>query len=474
MTRKRIALIGYPSDYFQSFGEALEQSGFEVYWVHSSRSAAKDHFAKFPPTPDRILDTTQGFQIGQCDYESAKRHLAELESPAGPRINDVILMDRILREHEYGFALCYVNHLRETLTQYFTKYSITLVSSGRDTALQLIAMLVCKKLGIAWVAPTRVRVPHDMYMFGSGHETADLIRIRPTTQQDRLWAEKFLTDFMVRAPKGLLKAATTNFSDVLRMSPRHARVFWSLLTKSVVDRGNRFSRFTIGRIVGKYVTRRANLVRFKLSPPYSRENSSPFCLYALHTQPESSIDVSGSFFSDQTALITFIARSLPISHELYVKIHPTDVDGKSLSFYRRIAAIPGVRLINYDANSRELIQRASIVFALTGTAGYEAGLLGRPVVTFARNFYNKMPTVHYCSSPPELPALIGTLLCAETPNDVRERLIDFLADIKAQSFEGEVNRMYQPNAAQLNEQDLRNLQLAYSTVYDVVASGIGP
>jgi len=220
-----------------------------------------------------------------------------------------------------------------------------------------------------------------------------------------------------------------------------------------------------------YLRRRANMLRFTLFPPYSQPGTAPFCLYALHTQPESSIDVAGSYFSDQAALITFIARSLPVTHELYVKIHPTDVDGKSLSFYRRISALPGVRLINFDVNSRDLLERASIVFALTGTAGYEAGLMGKPVVTFANNFFNAMPTVQYCGAPPELPALINSLIGAGTPRDLRQRLVEFLADLKAQSFAGEVNRMYQPNADQLSAEDLRNLRIAYDTVYDALAAG---
>jgi len=82
-----------------------------------------------------------------------------------------------------------------------------------------------------------------------------------------------------------------------------------------------------------YLRRRFNMNVFKGFPPHSSVGEGPFCLYASHTQPESSIDVAGSYFADQIALINFISRSLPVSHELYVKIHPTDVDGKSFLFY---------------------------------------------------------------------------------------------------------------------------------------------
>src|SRR5207249_203047 len=134
--------------------------------------------------------------------------------------------------------------------------------------------------------------------------------------------------------------------------------------------------------------------------------------------------------SDQFALITLIARSLPVSHDLYVKIHPTDVDGRSLSWFRRIAAIPGVRLINYDVSSRALVERASIVFTLTGTIGYEAALLGKTVITFAKNFYNGLPTVRYCDTPTGLPSLIAASLEHHPTADLDERAIEFLTELK--------------------------------------------
>jgi capsule polysaccharide export protein KpsC/LpsZ len=71
---------------------------------------------------------------------------------------------------------------------------------------------------------------------------------------------------------------------------------------------------------------------------------------------------------------------LPVTHELYV-MHPADMDGKTLAFYRTIARIPGVRLIDYGVDSRRLVAGSDIVFTLTGTIGCEAALLGKPVIT---------------------------------------------------------------------------------------------
>jgi hypothetical protein len=471
MSQKRIALIGYsPADYFYTFCLALESSGFEVFWVHSCQSASNNHKSKLCTPPARILDTTENFRTDFLNKEICRKELLELESAGGPRINDIILMDRILKNKSYTFALCYLSHLQEVLTKFFISNRIALVSSGRDTALSLISMLVCRKLKIPWIVPTRVRIPRDMYMFTSGHETASVLDIRPPTREDRVWAEDFLKNYRSTRSEPVLKVATRTFSDVIKLVPTHSKVFWGLVKASFIDHHNDYSRYTITLIIWMYLKRRFNLFAFKLFPPYSSVGQKLFCLYALHTQPESSIDVASSFFSDQTALITVISRSLPVTHELYVKIHPTDVDGHSLLFYKRIARLPGVRLINYNVDSRDLVQRATIIFTLTGTIGYEAALMGKNVVTFANNYYNQMPTVHYCDAPPKLQALIGSLLNSKPRENINDSTISFLANLKAKSFRGEFNRMYLAAQDQLTTQDLKTLQDAYNAVYACVVS----
>ncbi|MGH8221522.1 MAG: hypothetical protein ACREQZ_00980 [Woeseiaceae bacterium] len=473
MDKKRIALIGYSPGYFQSFAQALEHSGFEVYWVHSLSSAAKYQVRALSTPPARVLDTTEKFIPSLHAIENCKQTLAALESAEGPKINDIILMDRILRRKAHVFALYYLHHLQRVLLKFFTENSIKLVSSGRDTALQMMSMLVCRKEAIPWVVPARLRIPIEMYMFASGHQTASIVNIRAVTNEDRAWAEEFIGSFKAKPSRPALKSAARTFTDVLKMTPRHAKLFVSLLKSSTSDKGNDYSRYTILRILWMYLRRRLNMMCFKAFPPYSSVGERPFCLYALQTQPESSIDVVGSYFSDQIALITFISRSLPVSHELYVKIHPTDVDGKSLWFYRRIAKLPGVRLLNYDVDARDLMERSSIIFTLSGTIGYEAALIGKSVVTFARNYYNRMPTVHHCESPPRLPALVESLLNATPPDNLREQIIDCLADLKAQSFHGEVNRMYLPEGKQLTREDLKSLQAAYDSLYSRLTSPAG-
>jgi len=462
---KRIALVRYQPDYFQPFSSALASCGFEVYWVNSHRSQHVRLTTRSGVPESHSVDTTARFNPNAVDMRTCRAALATLESSRGPRVHDIILMDRVLRRQPTDVALRYLHHLQRVLTDYFSDNSISLISSGRDTALSLMSMLVGRHLGIPWVVPTRLRIPRELYAFSSSHETGDLIRFRSAGERDRAWARDFLRTFRASAMSPAIGKSARGFGDVLRLLPDHWRAFRQELSASLDDRGNRYARHSVGRLIAMYAARRRNMLSYTVFRPYSAPGAGPYVLYALHTQPESSIDVAGSYFSDQIALVTFIARSLPVTHELYVKVHPADMDGKTLAFYKTIARIPGVRLIDYGVDSRGLVAGADIVFTLTGTIGYEAALLGKPVITFANNYFNRFPGVYRCEAPPTLRELISNVLSTQASSSDDDRTVDVLADLRANAFEGEVNRNYGVDSAPLSAEDLANLQVAYDTLY---------
>lgn len=471
MTSRRIALVRYTPDYFLSFGQALETAGFEVFWINSLRSdCCSLQEAGVPDT--HWLDTTAEFRPEDMALDECRERLGALERGAGgPRIYDIIMMDRLLRKKPADFAIRYLAHLEKTISAFLTGRRIELVTSGRDTALQLLTMLVCRRLGIPWVVPTRARIPQELYGFCQQHDTESLISFRPVSTDDRVWAAACLTRFQERALKPALKKSARNFMDVVRLLPRHAEAFLYEFRKSREDKGNDYARYTLPDLIVMYVRRRLNMLAYKFFPFCQTSGQTPFALYALHTQPESSIDVVGSYFSDQIHLVRTIARSLPATHELYVKVHPTDVDGREPAFYHQLAAIPGVRLIDHRVDSWDLLQRTSLLFALTGTIAYEAGLLGRPAIVFARNFFNRLPTVHYCSSPPDLPALIDRILSQELPVNLEEQQIEFLAHLRTCCFDGEVNRTYGASSSPLRIADLASLRDAYCGLAQKLVAG---
>lgn len=158
-----------------------------------------------------------------------------------------------------------------------------------------------------------------------------------------------------------------------------------------------------------------------------------FCYYQLHLEPEIAISVLAPFQSDQTVLIRQIARSLPAGFKLYVREHRDMVGFRPRSFYQKIKNIPNVRIISPEIDLFELMEKAKLVTAITSTAGFEAALLGKPVITFGDVFYNVLSSVKRCCAIEDLPQLIKNQL--EKTEDNRGELTNFVAALIEESVE---------------------------------------
>jgi hypothetical protein len=178
--------------------------------------------------------------------------------------------------------------------------------------------------------------------------------------------------------------------------------------------------------------------------------------------------VVASFFSDQHTLITQIARSIPATHELYVKPHQDHVGGLSRRELMALKAIPGVRLIEPNQKSHDLIMRAAVVLTPTGTMAFEAALHGVPSVIFAPEFFRKVPGVHFCETPTALPELL-TRLIHEARLDRDEEIVQFLASIFASSFVGRQTNYL----GEFSDDELHDLHVSYDILYDCLHESAG-
>ena len=88
------------------------------------------------------------------------------------------------------------------------------------------------------------------------------------------------------------------------------------------------------------------------------------------------------YATNQVALLNELALSLPADVQLVVKEHIYALHGRPKGFYENIKAIPNVTLMHPAVSSLELIRRADLVCVITSSAGYEAAVLGKPVVHF--------------------------------------------------------------------------------------------
>lgn len=158
-----------------------------------------------------------------------------------------------------------------------------------------------------------------------------------------------------------------------------------------------------------------------------------FAFFPLQYQPEASTLLYASFYADQLWLIKQIARSLPIHYKLYVKEHPMMFGYRPRRYYKELKKIPNVKLIKPGAATFDIIKNADLVTINTSTAGWEAILFKKPVITFGDAFYNELPMVKKCGAVKDLPQIVKNQL--ENFNYDEKSLIHFIAAIYKESVD---------------------------------------
>lgn len=135
--------------------------------------------------------------------------------------------------------------------------------------------------------------------------------------------------------------------------------------------------------------------RYLKSKKYYREAdlSKKFVYYPLHYQPEASTIVCAQKYEKQLFFIDSWAKSLPADTLLYVKEHYALVGHRETNFYKQLRKYPNVILIDPWVSSAKLIDKAVAVTTLTGTAGWEAMLLRKPVFLGGSIFYENAPGI---------------------------------------------------------------------------------
>lgn len=166
------------------------------------------------------------------------------------------------------------------------------------------------------------------------------------------------------------------------------------------------------------------------------EEAEPYAYYALHYQPEATTLVNGQFWTNQVALIENIARSLPITHRLYVKEHQVNLGCRPRGYLESIKAIPNVRLISPFADSHFLTQNADLIFTIAGTVGWEAILYRKPIIVFGNIFYDLYRGVSVVKEPEGLPHAIRNVLHQSPPSE--EDLLEFVAAVLECTYPGHV------------------------------------
>jgi hypothetical protein len=138
------------------------------------------------------------------------------------------------------------------------------------------------------------------------------------------------------------------------------------------------------------------------------DRTEPFFFFPLQFEPEMSLAAQSRGWSDQLEVIRLLHDSLPVDRRLYVKEHPNMPPGaRPARFYREVARLPRVRLLDRRVSSYTVVPYAEAVLTITSTAGWEALMFDRPVALFGRAFYEEFSEgVVPIANPEDLPDIL--------------------------------------------------------------------
>lgn len=184
------------------------------------------------------------------------------------------------------------------------------------------------------------------------------------------------------------------------------------------------------------------------SPP---DFSAKYVYFPLHLQPEFSTNPLGGQLKDQLLVLELLAASLPSGWKIYIKEHPTEwpVAGTRFhpyrfsSYYRTMARFSCVQFVPITTDTFELIRHAQAVATVSGTAGFEALLRGKPALIFGFPWYMFAPGVFRVDSVATCRAAFAKIIVGYTPHSAS--IIQFLKQLDDVSFRGCLDLHYRTN-----------------------------
>jgi hypothetical protein len=381
--------------------EALLARGYEVYWITTNNYWTR-WLRDQGVAEDQLLELifTEGDFLSDVELRAVQEEIVVCERTSDLTVNEVLLMDRFVRFRRLAHINQYVALYYQHIKRFFIDREITCVFAEPTNLNELLTYLICRELNIPFRAPWDLRYPARRLIFTSGYHLNDIVS--PGDGPGRRSGKELLEEFQRRqvrphyferntksrpiTMKKLLSAARN------RITRRQVTAQPSLTHHHVTERARLMLRRTINSFYLRHVLKCSDLDSI----------SGRIAFYGLHVQPENSIDVQGSYVSDQIKLIADIRRALPFDFTLVVKEHPNFLGIRGPDFFRRLRELPNVSIVRYDVSSFDIYDRADLVLTVSGTLAYEAAMLGTPAVTFSPMYFGQLSSVYYC---PEISGL---------------------------------------------------------------------
>lgn len=361
--------------FYYHLAKRLMEEGHQVFWVAFAEYAVKELREILPEDHILLLN---------------KRYLKETHPKVGDyKLNEIIYGDRSLKYH-MEYAEDYLRNIQQPIYDFLKTNQISLVIGEVTTSVQILMhRMVSDKteLGCIYLQPHTVRYPFGRFAFFKDEFQSEILKI---DESKKRYPEN---DYEIPLKKpSYLKSNDKKLKKSKGFSARFERL---LRFVGIKRRGGKDNPLYIYRFFKLFFLRlREEITKdtfFLLKrTPESFLEGKKFIFVPLHKQPESSIDVIGRYYEDQFLNIVNLWRILPEDWYIAVKEHTNAIGDRRLRFFRGLKKFPRVLVINEKADSYELTKNSELVVTVSGTAAYEAALMGKKALCFGPTFFSSL------------------------------------------------------------------------------------
>ena len=363
-------IANYDKTYlFDKIADELSKKNINVFWISVNSNLSNFLYKKYGC--EKVLHINRKFIH---------------EEPIGEyKLNEIIECDRILR-HERKFAKDFLGSIQKPIYNFIKNNNISFIFGEVAGAHEILIFRMCRQnseLKCKFLNPHTIRIPNGRFAFFEDEFQTIMYKGAGSNAESTVNLEK--PDYLAANSK--YEKEQSGFKNELR-----------LLMKFLLD-SDYYDRYDPTKFSSKFrklSSKIKNKINTYIYGKLNKQNFENLCnkkyvFYPLQKQPEANVDVLGRYYENQLTDICNIWRILPNDWILIVKEHPNAIGDRGWRFYKTIAKFNGVFLIDDKADSHKIISNAQAVFTVTGTAAYEAALMGIPSFTFADNFFNNLP-----------------------------------------------------------------------------------
>lgn len=348
------------------------------------------------------------------------------------KLNELLYGDRVFK-HEMHNGMRFLTNIQRTLYDFLFKNKIQFIFGEITWAHELLLQRMAKKrteLNCRYLQCSDIRIPNSRFGFFVDEREYTMLEFdEPYSTQEVI---------KIETPKylGLIDNILKDNISLLGRLKRLKRYFSGENIEkndpNVVT--NKFTRLKIA------ASEEVNKSSYGLLRTVKFEQilNEKYIFFGFHKQPENSIDVHGRYYEDQALTVINLWRLLPAGWKLVVKEHTNAIGDRTYSFYKKLLKYPGVILVNEKIDSKLLIDKSQLVVTVSGTMAYEAALMKKPAITFAKVFFNG---INYCKH-----VTLGDLLEYESLielvselNDQKDNRLEFSNYLMRNTFEGYIS-----------------------------------